>query len=271
MGNIGSGFGNAASRCGFPDGYFPSHAKLGFPNCANYKGTQAQRIADLQKRGYGTDIIGEWNKYYKENPTNPLKIEYNVYPQSISYSMSKSDALAEKKKLDDFEGWFKSQFRKGGLTWADRVSMQTAAQSKRVAENIENRTIVIDSILSNTTNIKRWENEELELKQANERLLQIELESKRIEDQRLQDIENQRLQDIENQEITFNEQQNIGDYNETPITEINFDNSCSECTGTIKSTDPIEEKQLTENYLKIGGIAAVGIGILLLYTRRNKK
>ena len=86
---------------------------------------------------------------------------------------------------------------------------------------------------------------------------------------RLQEIK--MLQEIQNQEITFNEQQNDGDFNETPITEINLNNSCSECTGTEIRYDPIEEKQLTENYLKIGGIAAVGIGILLLYTRRNKK
>ena len=92
-----------------------------------------------------------------------------------------------------------------------------------------------------------------------------------IETTRLADIETARLQEIQNQIITFNEQQNSGDFNETPITEINLNNSCSECTGTIKSTDPIEEKQLTESYLKIGGIAAVGVGILLLYTRSNKK
>ena len=56
-----------------------------------------------------------------------------------------------------------------------------------------------------------------------------------------------RLQEIQNQEITFNEQQNSGDFNDTPITEINLDNSCSECTGT-KFIDPIPEKQLTESY-----------------------
>jgi len=78
------------------------------------------------------------------------------------------------------------------------------------------------------------------------------------------------ITNVNNQEITFNEHQNDGDFNETPITEINLNSSCSECTGT-KFIDPIPEKQLTENYLKIGGIAAVGIGILLLYTRRNKK
>ena len=62
MGNVGSGFGVPAARCGFEDGYYPAHALLGFPNCANYKGTQAQRIADLQRRGYGTDIINAWKK-----------------------------------------------------------------------------------------------------------------------------------------------------------------------------------------------------------------
>jgi len=108
-----------------------------------------------------------------------------------------------------------------------------------------------------------------------------------IETTRLADIESAKLAEIEmfnvlnlerierekqiqNQIITFNEQQNSGDFNDTPITEINLNNSCSECTGT-KSSDPIPEKQLTENYLKIGGIAAVGVGILLLYTRSNKK
>tara|TARA_R110002051_G_scaffold184838_1_gene254064 strand:- start:113 stop:820 length:708 start_codon:yes stop_codon:yes gene_type:complete len=101
----------------------------------------------------------------------------------------------------------------------------------------------------------------------NKRRIEIPIEeSQRV----IQENENQKLQEIKNQEITFNEQQNDGDFNETPITEINFDNSCSECTGT-KFIDPIPEKQLTENYLKIGGIAAVGVGILLLYTRMNKK
>jgi hypothetical protein len=201
MGNIGSGFGNRASRCGFEDGYFPTHAPLGFPNCANYKGSPEQRIADLTKRGYGTDIINAWKKYYEENPDDPLKIDYNVYDPNISYSMSKEAALAEKQKLDNFEGWFQSQFRKSGLTWSQRVSMQSAAQSKRISQNIDNRTIVIDSILSDTANIQRWENEAFVIKQAEERLKQIELENKRVEEQRLQEIENQRLQEIENQRL----------------------------------------------------------------------
>jgi hypothetical protein len=92
-----------------------------------------------------------------------------------------------------------------------------------------------------------------------------------VEGERLLEIqlENQRLQEIENQMITFNEQQNSGDFNDTPITEINPMDSCSGCGVDIHSLK--REQQLNENYLKIGGIAAVGIGILLLYTRSNKK
>jgi hypothetical protein len=98
------------------------------------------------------------------------------------------------------------------------------------------------------------------------------IEKERIEKQRLDDIEieKQRLDDIEaarlavifkekemfnilnleriererqmqNQIITFNEQQNSGDFNNTPITEINLNNSCSECTGTEIRYDPFDE------------------------------
>jgi hypothetical protein len=76
------------------------------------------------------------------------------------------------------------------------------------------------------------------------------------------------LQEIQNQEITFNEQQNSGDYNETPITEINPMDSCAGC-GVDHALN--REQQEKEKIMKIGGIAAVGVGILLLYTRRNKK
>ena len=70
--NIGSGFGVAAARCGFPDGYFPKHAPLGFPNCINYKGSESQRIKDLEFRGYGNDITNAWRKYYAENPNERI-------------------------------------------------------------------------------------------------------------------------------------------------------------------------------------------------------
>jgi hypothetical protein len=246
MGNVGSGFGVPAARCGFEDGYYPAHALLGFPNCANYKGTPDQRYADLQRRGYGTAIINAWKKYYAENPSDPNKIDYTKQDPNINNSMSKKAALAEQAAIISAKG----SLRTYG-TFADRTRQTREYNANQVKHNIVARTETINAILKNPDNIERWNKEELK-KQEDERLIQIQ-------------------QELENQEITFNEQKNSGDFNETPITEINLDNSCSECTETIKSTDPIEEKQLNENYLKIGGIAAVGIGILLLYTRRNKK
>ena len=89
--------------------------------------------------------------------------------------------------------------------------MQSAAQSKRISQNIDNRTIVIDSILSDSANIQRWENEAFVIKQAEERLKQIELENKRVEEQRLQEIENQR---IENQRLAEIENQRFTDLSE---------------------------------------------------------
>ena len=69
---------------------------------------------------------------------------------------------------------------------------------------------------------------------------------------------------VENQTVTFNEQTNSGDFNETPITDVNLSGGCSECTG-IKSVDPIPEKQLKEGYMKMAGIAALGIiGLMVL-------
>tara|TARA_R110000787_G_scaffold152072_1_gene265874 strand:+ start:683 stop:1171 length:489 start_codon:yes stop_codon:yes gene_type:complete len=71
--------------------------------------------------------------------------------------------------------------------------------------------------------------------------------------------EAQRLQKVKNQEITFNEQTNSGDFNETPITDINLSNGCSECS------DPIIEKELPNNNMKFVGIAAIGIiGLLVV-------
>tara|TARA_R110000824_G_scaffold6412_1_gene29714 strand:- start:497 stop:1258 length:762 start_codon:yes stop_codon:yes gene_type:complete len=70
---------------------------------------------------------------------------------------------------------------------------------------------------------------------------------------------------VEDQQITFNEQVNSGDFNETPITDVNVYGGCSECDGIVESTDPIPEKQLNEGYMKMAGIAALGIiGLMVL-------
>jgi len=102
----------------------------------------------------------------------------------------------------------------------------------------------------------------------------------KIESERLQKIENdkklaEQLLLIQNQSVTFNEQVNSGDFNETPITDVNLSGGCSECTtGTDLETGTTND-QLEKEPLKvtsgIAGIAALGIIGLLLYTRSVKK
>jgi len=106
--------------------------------------------------------------------------------------------------------------------------------------------------------LKLWENK---------RHIEIQKE----EDKRIIEEEKQTLSQIEIQNITFNEQTNSGDFDETPITDINLNGGCSEFTGTEISTDPISEKQLKEGYMKFAGIAAIGVIGLLLYTKGGLK
>ena len=71
------------------------------------------------------------------------------------------------------------------------------------------------------------------------------------------------------QEITFNEQINSGDFNETPISDVNVNGGCSECTepehkmpdGSLMKDSDMEKG----NNMKIVGIAAIGlIGLMVL-------
>jgi len=126
--------------------------------------------------------------------------------------LTKSQALAKKESVDSFMGWFNNQFRKGGLTWSQRLTMQTAAQRIYQEQDISNKIIEIDSILSNPENIERWINEERQIKKKEyERLLQIELEEKRIQDEiDRKELERlQVLQDIENVKLAAIKKENI--------------------------------------------------------------
>jgi len=69
--------------------------------------------------------------------------------------------------------------------------------------------------------------------------------------------------------ITFNEQKNSGDFNETPITDVNIINGCSGCDVNLENI--IKETQNKENYMKIAGIAAAGVIGLLLYSKGGLK
>ena len=215
MGNIGSGL---KGMCGFPDGYFPAHAPLGFPNCANYKGSQSQRIADLKKRGYGNDAVLYWNKWYEDQAT-----------------AVRVDAVIRQ-----------------------RMAVVDSERAAEAAIQLQREQTIYDAGLK--------------------------------EAQRLQKVaEDKRLQEIKDQEITFNEQTNSGDFNETPITDVNVNSGCSECTGTEISPDPIlrkgyhtmpdgslmkdsdMEKKPLNNNMKFAGIAAAGVIGLLLYSKGGLK
>jgi Fe-S cluster biogenesis protein NfuA len=90
------------------------------------------------------------------------------------------------------------------------------------------------------------------------------------ESQRLQKVEeDKRLKEIKDQEITFNEQTNSGDFNETPITDVNLDGGCSGCGVDLQNI--IKETQNKENYMKFAGIAAAGVIGLLLYSKGGLK
>ena len=147
----------------------------------------------------------------------------------------------------------------------------------------------IPSFIEKNAQIKRLEKEQ-DVYNNKTRLAEIEARRlKRVEDEEENHLSQQlevifkekemfnilnlerieRERQMQNQIITFNEQQNSGDFNETPITEINLMDSCSGCGVDIHALN--REQQEKEKIMKIGGIAAVGVGILLLYTRRNKK
>jgi hypothetical protein len=209
-------------------------------------------------------------------------IQLKLSPNDVT--LSKEDALKEKSRIDSFEGYYGSQFGKSG-TWADRNSRQQKAQAYRRLEDIQNRKNIINSILSNPTNISRWGSEERLIQEEKERLIQ---ESEYLRLLNLKDIEDKKLAAIQLQMITFNEQTNSGDFNETPITDVNVNSGCSECTGE-KWIDPIirkgyhtmpdgslmkdsdMEKKPLNNNMKFVGIAAAGVIGLLLYSKGGLK
>ena len=135
--------------------------------------------------------------------------------------------------------------------------------------------------------VRKEEQRLFDIKKAEEAKIQLQTE------QTIYDAgvaEAQRLQKIADQEITFNEQTNSGDFNETPITDVNLSSGCSECTGEIRY-DPIEVSSMPPSYqsqgyhkmpdgslmkdsemekgnnMKFVGVAAAGIIGLLLYTK----
>jgi hypothetical protein len=110
-----------------------------------------------------------------------------------------------------------------------------------------------------------WTTKGSQLKQYRE---MIDSSFEKIEIEMINEQKRQTQKSI--QSVTFGEQTNSGDFNETPITDINLNGGCSECTGT-KSVDPIPEGEKVNGYLKMAGIATFGIIGLLLYSKEGFK
>ena len=169
------------------------------------------------------------------------------FPQCFNYKGTQSQRIADLKRrgsgtyqIAEWNKWYEDQ-----------------ATAVRVDAVIRQRMAVVDS------------------ERAAEAAIQLQRE-KTIYDagvaeaQRLQKVaENKRLQEIKDQEITFNEQTNSGDFNETPITDVNLDGGCSGCGVDLQNI--IKETQNKENYMKFAGIAAAGVIGLLLYSKGGLK
>tara|TARA_R110000803_G_scaffold94340_1_gene161974 strand:+ start:651 stop:1271 length:621 start_codon:yes stop_codon:yes gene_type:complete len=69
---------------------------------------------------------------------------------------SKAQILSEKSALDSIDSSRNTAFRKGGLTWSQRVNMQTAWQRAHANDNYNARRTLNNSILSDQRNIDRW-------------------------------------------------------------------------------------------------------------------
>ena len=126
---------------------------------------------DPNSLAFKKKVYGNYNRttIMSDKDSQKAGIQFKLNPDDTI--ISKNDALREKNNLDSFEGYYNGQFGKSG-TWSERNNRQQKAIAYRRLEDINNRIIIIDSILSNPVNIQRWENEAYQKKQ-------IELENKK--------------------------------------------------------------------------------------------
>ena len=196
-------------------------------------------------------------------------------------TISKADAQREENNINDFEGYFGSQFGKSG-TWSSRNTRQQKAQAYRRLEDIDNRKNIINSILLNPVNIQRWANEErLIQKQEDEKLLQIQLEEKKIQDEIkrkefarlkiLKDIEDKRLQELAI--IEAPKRAALQAARIEKIKQNDFQRLVE--TELQKILNPVIEptitSKITPEIVATSSLIPLGIIALLLYTRTGRK
>ena len=99
-------------------------------------------------------------------------------------TISLIDIQKEKAVLERFDSQYARDYSKGGKTWSMRVSDQTNATKAFQTLQINLRKLGVQGILQNPKNIERWVEIQIKDEEAEEeRLLQIELEKKRIQDE----------------------------------------------------------------------------------------
>ena len=173
----------------------------------------------------------------------------------------------------NFSGLLSSNIKTSSLIQLVNVQEETRIaniETERLAVIEKSRLAVIEK--ARLTDI---ENKRL-MQLSNDTLLLAEIRSSgfKVSEGRLLQLLNQE----KNQNITFNEQVNSGDFNQTPITDINLSGGCSECTepehqmpdGSMMKDSEMEKKPLNSN-MKFAGIAAAGVIGLLLYSKGGLK
>ena len=172
-----------------------------------------------------------------------------------------------------FSGLLSSNIVNSGLIQLVNVQEETRLnniETERLAVLEKSRLAVIEK-----ARLTEIENKRL-MQLSNDTLLLAEIRSGtfQVSEGRLLQLLNQE----KNQNITFNEQVNSGDFNQTPITDINLSGGCSECTepehqmpdGSMMKDSEMEKKPLNSN-MKFAGIAAAGVIGLLLYSKGGLK
>jgi hypothetical protein len=222
--------------------------------------------------------IGSSNKSYADEVIKKYKI--------AAKSRLKFPDMTQKWTIDNQRQRFdvndKSKILGGrGSAYFDEIEFMIQAESKvegmlgsiypTSSRNLRSRKTFwerVNTSISGNPNFSNY-NRQIQEEQKEKILSEKLKEEKRI---------SQELLLIQNQSITFNEQVNSGDYNETPITDVNLNGGCSECSEPehkMPDGSMMKDSEMEKEPLKVtagmAGIAGIGIIGLLLYSRTVKK
>ena len=203
-------------------------------------------------------------------------------------TISFRDIQAEEARIAQFDSQFARDFSKGG-TWSMRLSDQTNAQKARQTLQITARKAGVQGIINNPKNIERWVKIQIKEEEAEEeRLLQIELEKKRIQDEIdrkefarlkiLQDIENERLQVIREEEerLALIEAPKRAALQAARIEKIEQDKFQRLVEIELQKIlnpviEPTVTPEITPEIVATSSLLPLGIIALLLYSRTGRK